>query len=65
MRELLEKDEARIRQIIERETGTMSWFELRNPEGKLKLKFTLLKQINSILTGAKIRNLYFTNFIMH
>jgi len=64
MREKIEADQYRIRQIIEYETGKMTWLELRNPEGKLKLKFRLINSINSAVSGARIRNLYFTHFTM-
>ncbi len=65
MRDVIEQDVPRIRQVIELETKTMGWLELRGPEGKLKLKFRLLNAINATLSETKIRNLYFTNFIMH
>jgi len=67
MRQTIEADKSIIRKIITHETEKMTWFVLRNPEGKLKLKYNLIKTINSALSkssNAKINNLYFTNFIM-
>ena len=56
--------EDRIRKIITEQVGEMTWLELRNPEGKIMLKYNLLKRINSIFPKARIRNIYFTTFIM-
>ena len=54
----------RIRKIITGQVEEMTWLELRNSEGKILLKYDLLKRINSIFPKATIRNIYFTNFIM-
>ncbi|MFA5902517.1 MAG: flagellar basal body-associated FliL family protein [Desulfobacula sp.] len=56
--------EEKIRQIIEEQLGGMTWLELRNPEGKIMLKYELLKQMNSIFSEVMIRNIYFTKFLM-
>ena len=56
--------EDRIRKIITGQVEEMTWLELRNPEGKIMLKYNLLKRINSVFPKATIRNIYFTNFIM-
>lgn len=56
--------EDRIRKIITGQVEEMTWLELRNPEGKIMLKYNLLKRINSIFPKATVRNIYFTNFIM-
>ncbi len=56
--------EERIRKIITGQVEEMTWLELRNPEGKIMLKYNLLKRINSIFPKAMVRNIYFTNFIM-
>ena len=56
--------EDRIRKIIQGQLREMTWIELRNPEGKIKLKYELLKRINSIFPKVTVRNLYFTNFLM-
>ena len=56
--------EPRIRKIIESQMRQMKWMELRSPQGKLKLKFTLLNRINQIFPKVAIRHIYFTNFIM-
>ncbi len=67
MRQSIESKKTIIRRIIIREAGKMTWFVLRNPEGKLKLKYKLIAGINSALkesSKARIENLYFTHFIM-
>lgn len=56
--------EDRIRKIIEGQVEETTWLELRNPEGKIMLKYNLLKRINSIFPKATVRNIYFTFFIM-
>jgi len=54
----------RIRKIIEGQVLEMRWDELRNPEGKIHLKYELLKRINSVFPKVMVRNIYFTNLIM-
>ncbi len=56
--------EDRIRNIIAGQIREMTWLELRNPEGKIKLKYELLKRMNSIFPKVTVRHIYFTNFIM-
>ncbi len=56
--------EDRIRNIITGQLAQMTWLELRSSEGKIMLKYNLLKRINSIFPKLTIRNLYFTYFIM-
>ncbi len=56
--------EDRIRDIVVGQVAEMTWLELRNPEGKIMLKYNLLKRINSIFPKPTIRNIYFTYFIM-
>lgn len=64
MRDVLEESRDTIRQIIDAEAGTFTWAVLRSPEGKLQFKYSLLKKINKTLTVVRVRNLYFTRFIM-
>ena len=54
----------RIRKMVEGQVQEMRWGELRNPEGKIHLKYELLKRINSIFPKVMVRNIYFTNLIM-
>ncbi|MBU1345126.1 MAG: flagellar basal body-associated FliL family protein [Proteobacteria bacterium] len=56
--------EDRIRKIVIGQLSEMTWLELRNPEGKIMLKYNLLTRINSIFPKATVRNIYFTYFIM-
>ncbi len=56
--------EDRIRDIVIGQIAEMTWLELRNSEGKIMLKYNLLKRINSIFPKPTIRNVYFTYFIM-
>ena len=56
--------ESRIRDIIKSQIQDMTWLELRNPEGKIMLKYNLLKRINALFPKLTIRNIYFTYFIM-
>ncbi|MCP4718048.1 MAG: flagellar basal body-associated protein [Desulfobacteraceae bacterium] len=56
--------EDRIRKIIIGQVREMRWLELRNPEGKIHLKYELLKRLNSIFPKVMVRNIYFTNLIM-
>jgi len=56
--------EDRIRKIITGQVEEMTWLVLRSPEGKIMLKYNLLKRINSIFPKPVARNIYFTLFIM-
>ena len=62
--DLLNRDLYEVRQVIEETAGEMSWFQLRSPEGKINLKYNLIKKINSLYTGTVVQNLYFTSFLM-
>ena len=55
----------RIRKIVIAQVEEAGWLELRNPEGKILLKYSMLKRINAIFPQATVRNIYFTTFIMH
>jgi flagellar FliL protein len=54
----------RIRGIISGQVQQMNWLSLRSSEGKIMLKYTVLKRINSLFPEATVRNIYFTSFIM-
>ncbi len=56
--------EDRIRTIVTQQVETMTWLELRNPEGKIMLKYNLLKRINAVFPRPMVHNIYFTYFIM-
>lgn len=60
----VEAAQEKIGQIIEQKMKQMTWQDLRDVEGKIKLKYDLLKQINAIFPEIMIRNIFFTNFIM-
>ena len=62
--DLLNRDLYEVRQVIEKTAGEMSWFQLRSPEGKINLKYNLIRKINSLYTGTVVQNLYFTSFLM-
>ena len=56
--------EDRIRKIVESQVKNTTWLSLRSPEGKLLLKYELIKRINDIFPKTTVRNVYFTTFIM-
>ena len=56
--------EDRIRKIVEQQLRSATWLELRNPEGKILLKYNLIKRINAVFPKTTVRNVYFTEFIM-
>jgi len=56
--------EDRIRNIVTQQLGNTTWLELRNPEGKIILKYNILRRINAIFPNATVRNVYFTYFLM-
>tara|TARA_B100000614_G_scaffold240556_1_gene241013 strand:+ start:163 stop:753 length:591 start_codon:yes stop_codon:yes gene_type:complete len=56
--------EDRIRKIVTQQVREMTWLELRHPQGKIELKYALLKRMNGIFPKVMIRNVYFTNFLM-
>jgi len=64
MREMVMGQTRQIREIVAQETGKQTWLVLRSPQGKLEFKYILIEQINSVLSGAEITNLYFTQLIM-
>jgi flagellar FliL protein len=56
--------EDRIRNIVIQQVENTTWLELRNPEGKIMLKYRLLERMNAIFPQTVVRNIYFTYFIM-
>lgn len=56
--------EDRIRKIVTEQVANTTWLELRNSEGKIMLKYNLLKRINALFPKAMVRNVFFTYFIM-
>ncbi len=54
----------KIRKIVITQVAEMTWLELRNPEGKIRLKYDLLKRFNSLSSKPMVRNVFFTYFIM-
>lgn len=64
MRADVEREIMSVRQAVEMEARNMTWLVLRNPDGKLRFKFQLLKRINSVVPGKPVRNIYFTQLIM-
>lgn len=63
-RKLFYPMEERVRKVVESQAMESTWMELRNPEGKIKLKYELLKRVNGLFNKPIIRNIYFTKFIM-
>lgn len=63
-RKQIHLQEDRIRQVVTNRVGEMTWLELRNPDGKIRLKYELLKRINSLYPRTTVRNIYYTYFMM-
>jgi len=63
-REKLAQMENRIHDIVQSQVRELTWMELRNPEGKIQLKYDLIKRINSLFSTPVVRNVYFTKFLM-
>ena len=63
-RKQVESMQEKIRKIIMGQVREMGWLELRNPEGKLQLKYDLLGRINALFPRVMVRDVYFTNLIM-
>ena len=54
----------RIQKIVVSQVRELGWLQLRGPDGKIQLKYALLKRINGILPEVMVKNIYFTQFIM-
>lgn len=54
----------RIHAVVQEQVKRLTWLELRSPEGKIQLKYTLVKQINSLFSVPVVRNVYLTKFLM-
>ncbi len=44
--------------------SSKTYGDIRTPEGKERLRFELIKRINTILVKGGVRNLYFTEFVV-
>ncbi len=62
--ELLEKEAARLRDVIITLLSGKSFESLSGPEGKLQLKDEMLLRANNTLGKNFFKNIYFTEFVM-
>jgi flagellar FliL protein len=53
-----------VNDILITTAGAMSSRELISPEGKELLKENLLLKINSVLSGVRVRNIFYREFIV-
>ncbi len=53
-----------FRTIVENLVSSYTWLELRGTDGKIRFKYALLNKLNERFDTVKIRNVYFTHFIM-
>jgi len=53
-----------LRDVILLHLSSKTLDEIRNVDGKIELKSALIKRINEVLKQGKIRNLYFTQFVI-
>ena len=53
-----------LRDVILLHLSSKTLDEIRNVDGKIELKNALIKRINQVLKQGKIRNLYFTQFVI-
>ena len=53
-----------LRDIVLLHLSSKSLEEIQNVDGKIELKNALIKRINQVLKQGKIRNLYFTQFVI-
>ncbi len=53
-----------LRDVILLHLSSKSLDEIRSVDGKIELKNALIKRINQVLKQGKIRNLYFTQFVI-
>ena len=62
--DLLDKETARLRDVIITLLSGKSFESLSGPEGKLQLKDEMLLRANNILDKNFFKNIYFTEFVM-
>ena len=53
-----------LRDVVLLHLSSKSLDEIRSVDGKIELKNALIKRINQVLKQGKIRNLYFTQFVI-
>ena len=53
-----------LRDVILLHLSSKNLDEIRSVDGKIELKNALIKRINQVLKQGKIRNLYFTQFVI-
>lgn len=62
--EELKKRDAKLRDIIIREINGWSFVNLNSPEGKLRLKKTILDRINEELSQGELKRVMITEFAL-
>lgn len=65
LREAFESNMELVRQTVESEVKPMTWLVLRTPEGKLRFKYGLIKQLNTALPSAMVKNIFIVMFVLH
>lgn len=64
LKEELEKRRAKIRDTIISLTTTKTRKQIMSPEGRMRFRVSLMNTINSFLQRGRIKQLYFTQFII-
>ena len=64
LRQELESRLPQLRDVILIHLSTKALEDIQSVDGKIELKNALIKRINQVLKQGKIRNLYFTQFVI-
>ncbi|SLM29251.1 hypothetical protein MTBBW1_1730049 [Desulfamplus magnetovallimortis] len=65
LRDSFESNMELIQTTVQSEVEKMTWFVLRNPDGKIRLKYNIIKALNGALPGKMVKNVFFTELILH
>jgi flagellar FliL protein len=60
----VEHKDAKIKDIIISIISSKTFEEVNTPQGKIALKQEILRRLNTIMTGGKVEDVFFTEFIV-
>jgi flagellar FliL protein len=60
----VEHKDAKIKDIIISIISSKTFEEINSPQGKIALKQEILRRLNTVMTGGKVEDVFFTEFVV-
>jgi flagellar FliL protein len=60
----VEQKDAKIKDIVISIISSKTFEEINSPQGKIALKQEILRRLNTVMTGGKVEDVFFTEFVV-